>query len=133
MKRKACEEEKEMRRSYTAVETKRKQEVSREKDNEWGKKARKIEITQLRQKMERMEGEKLLAHPPLQKRKWSVQKRQNSKPLPNTPPHFCLMCVQRRSASFVLPRDKGVLHVTKESDWGSTKGMRDGTVSDGET
>lgn len=55
--------------------------MSREEES--GRKEReKIEIMRLRQKMERMdrERERAPAYPPLQNRKWSVQRRQNSKP-----------------------------------------------------
>ena len=87
-----------------------------------GKRREKIEITGLRQKMERADREKPPAYPPLQKRKWSVQGRQNSKPPLSTPQRIHLMCVERRSASFFffLRRDKEVLHVTKERGRGST-------------
>ncbi len=116
--KKGCEEEKEMR----AIEAKKNQEVSREEES-GGEKGEKIVTTRLRQKMERMDREKLPAYPPLQKRKWSVQRRQNSKllPPPKTPQRIHLVCVKRRSASFVLHRDKGVLHVTKEREIGGAQ------------
>lgn len=100
-----------------------------------GKRREKIEITGLRQKMERADREKPPAHPPLQERKWSVQGRQNSKPPLSTPQQIHLMCVERRSAYFFfLRRDKVVLHVTKERDWGSTeRGMKDETLGRWET
>lgn len=80
-------------------------------DDKWGEgwrrvggnRKEKIEITGLRQKMERADREKPPAHPPLQERKWSIQGRQNSKPPLSTPQRIHLMCVERRSAYFFFP------------------------------
>ncbi|KAK5850547.1 hypothetical protein PBY51_001416 [Eleginops maclovinus] len=74
--------------------------------------------------MERADGEKLL-----QKRKWSVKRRKDSKP--STPQWIRLMYAERRSDSFVLRGDEGGPSCD-ERESGSTKRMRDEAVSDGE-
>lgn len=117
--------------SYVAIE-KRRDKKWAERSRVGGENRENSEIQWLRQNMESMDREKAPAYPPLQKRKWSVQRRQSSKPLPNTAQWIHLMCVERRSASFVLHRDKGVLHVTRDRRMGGAqKGMKDETVSDG--
>ncbi|CAB1419188.1 unnamed protein product [Pleuronectes platessa] len=66
--------------------------------------------------MERPDKEELPTYSALQKRKWSVQRRQNSKRPQNTPWRIHLVSVKRRSASFVLRGDEWVLHVTRQRE-----------------
>lgn len=81
-------------------------------------------------RIEKKDGTKETRLPPLQKRKWSRQRRQNSKPPSNAPQWIRLTRVNWRSASFVHRRGKGSF-MWPQGERGEHKGDERCAVSNG--